>query len=169
MGPLLNKAVERLSSIPFEDLGTGSRESSHVLLREYFRRTNQFLNEMGISIDRYPVFSFAKVIGESVNDEVYKACPKADLIQNPYMKAICYCYLEISELADQGVSSATRYVDLYEPIIKFLERGGSFTIRQGELLVGSSAYPLTYWRDLDIPVQDISDMALERVDTKDNG
>lgn len=45
------------------------------------------------------------------------------------MKVICYCYLEIFELVDWGVSSVIRYVDFYELIIKFLERGGSFIIR----------------------------------------
>ncbi|MGF9699361.1 hypothetical protein [Paenibacillus sp. MABNR03] len=118
---------------------------------------------MDASVDRYPIFSFAKVLGKSVNG-IYRACPKLDFIQNPYIKAIGYCYLEISELADQVVHEAIKHIDLYEPMIKFLERGGSFTIRQGEMIVGSSAYPLTYWRNLNIPIQDISDVALESVD-----
>ncbi|WP_419890525.1 hypothetical protein [Paenibacillus xylanexedens] len=166
MGHLLNKAVERLSFIPFEDLGKNSLESYHVLIKEYLRRVNHFLNEMDTSVDRYPVFSFAKTIGETVDEKVYQACPSLGILQNPYMKAICYCYLEITELADQGTNQAIKYINLYEPIIKFIERGGSFTIKQGEMIVGNAAYPLTYWRGLDIEEQDISDIALERVDNK---
>lgn len=160
----LNKAIERLSSISFEDIETKSKESYHVLIKEYFRRANLFLDAMDTSIDRYPIISFAKILGKSVDEKVYQACPNLGTLKNPYIKAICYCYLEISDLADQAVNEAMEYIDLYEPIIKFFERGGSFTIRQGEMLVGSSAYPLLYWRDLNIPIQDISDEALNNMD-----
>lgn len=35
---------------------------------------------MGVFIDWYFIFSFVKVIGELVNEEVYKVCFKVDLI-----------------------------------------------------------------------------------------
>ncbi|MEK4363083.1 hypothetical protein MKX68_11520 [Paenibacillus sp. FSL M8-0212] len=159
MGQLLTKAIERLSSISFEDTEDSSLESSsHVLIKEYLRRVNQLLNEMHTSINQYPLLSFAKILGKAIDEEVYRACSKLDTLGNPYVKVICYGYLEVSELADQGVDEAIQYIDLYEPMIKFFERGGSFTIRQGEMVVGSSAYPLNYWRHLNISVQDISDI-----------
>lgn len=159
MGQLLTKAIERLSSISFEDTEDSSLESSsHVLIKEYLRRVNQLLNEMHTSINQYPLLSFAKILGKAIDEEVYGACSKLDTLGNPYVKVICYGYLEVSELADQGVDEAIQYIDLYEPMIKFFERGGSFTIRQGEMVVGSSAYPLNYWRHLNISVQDISDI-----------
>lgn len=159
MGQLLTKAIERLSSISFEDTEDSSLESSsHVLIKEYLRRVNQLLKEMDASINQYPLLSFAKILGKAIDEEVYRACSKLDTLGNSYVKVICYCYLEVSELADQGVDEAIQYIDLYEPMIKFFERGGSFIIRQGEMVVGSSAYPLKYWRHLNISVQDISDI-----------
>lgn len=158
MGHLLTTAIERLSSISFEDTEDNLLESSHVLIKEYFRRVNQLLNEMDTSINQYPLFSFAKILGKGIDEKVYRACSKLDTIQNSYVKVICCGYLEVSELADQGVDEAIQYLDLYEPMIKLFERGGSFIIRQGEMVVGSSAYPLKYWRHLNISVQDISDI-----------
>ncbi|MGE6576920.1 hypothetical protein [Paenibacillus xylanexedens] len=159
MGQLLTKAIERLSSISFEDTEDSSLESSsHVLIKEYLRRVNQLLNEMDASIDQYPLFSFAKILGKAIDEKVYRACSKLDTLGKPYVKVICYGYLEVSELADQGVGEAIQYIDLYEPMIKLFERGESFIIRQGEMVVGDSAYPLKYWRHLNISVQDISDI-----------
>lgn len=165
MGSLVNNAVNRLSSIGFENVGDKLQESHHVLIREYFRRVNAFLDTESIPVDKYPIFSIAKVLGKTVDVNVFNLCPKLDEINNLYIKAICYCYLEISKLADEGVSEAIEYIDLYEPMIKLLERGGSFSIRQGEMIVGTSSYPLKYWRDLDIPITDISDAALDCIDT----
>jgi len=156
MGQLLTKAIERLSFISFEDTENSSLESSHVLIEEYLRRVNQLLYEMDASIDQYPLFSFAKILGKAIDEKVYRACSKLDTLGNPYVKVICYGYLEVSELADQGVDEAIQYIDLYEPMIKFFERGGSFTIRQGEMVVGGSAYPHKYWKHLNISVQDLA-------------
>ena len=165
MGYLLNKAVERLKSI--NDVTEEKlQESHHVLIVEYFRRVNIFLNMRAINIDRYPIFSFAKTIGETINNEVYDCLPKLNIFQNVYMKAVCYSFLEISELADRGVQEAYKHIDLFEPIIKFMERGGSFTIRQGEMMVGDSAYPLNYWRDKVIEEQDISERTLQILDER---
>ncbi|QLG37700.1 hypothetical protein HW560_05995 [Paenibacillus sp. E222] len=158
MGHLLTKAIERLSFISFEDTENSSLESSHVLIKEYLRRVNQLLNEMDASIDQYPLFSFAKILGKAIDEKVYRVCSKLDTLGNPYVKVVCYGYLEVSELADQGVDEAIQYIDLYEPMIKLFERGGSFIIRQGEMVVGSSTYPLKYWRHLNISVQDIGDI-----------
>lgn len=158
MGHLLTTAIERLSSISFEYTEDNSLESSHVLIKEYLRRVNQLLNEIDTSIDQYPLFSFARILGKAIDEKVCRACSKLDTIQNTYVKVICCGYLEVSELADQGVDEAIQYIDLYEPMIKFFEQGGCFTIRQGEMVVGGSAYPLKYWRHLNISVQDISDI-----------
>ncbi|MGE7093150.1 hypothetical protein ACQKII_17165 [Lysinibacillus sp. NPDC048646] len=164
----MNIAVKRLSTIQFENVSYKIKESHHVLIREYFRRINVFLDNVDIVVDKYPIFSISKVLGKTLEGDIFNVCPKVGVINNLYIKAICLCYLEISELADEGVSEAIEYIDLYEPIIKFLERGGDFSIRQGEMIVGSSSYPLKYWRDLDIPVNDISDVSLDRIDKKSN-
>lgn len=55
-----------------------------------------------------------------------KACPILEDINNLYIKAICYYHLEICSLVDEGVEEANEYRDLYEPMIKLLERGGVF-------------------------------------------
>ncbi|WP_027088401.1 hypothetical protein [Cohnella panacarvi] len=164
MGTLLNNAVKRISSIRFENVGDKVRQSHHVLISEYFRRVNAFLDAFGAHTDKYPIFSIAKVLEKNVDTNIYDLCPNLHEINHVYVKAICYGYLEIYALADEGVSEAIEFIDLYEPMIKLFERGGSFGIRQGELLVGRSSYPLKYWRELHIPLHDISDSALNRVD-----
>ena len=168
MGDLLNIALERLSTIQFENIDDEIKESHHVLIREYLRRVNVFLDNLEIDVDKYPIISISKALGKSIDSNIFKICPKLDKINNLYIRAICYCYLEISQLADEGVDEAVDYIDLYEPMIKFFERGGTFWIRQGELIVGKSAYPLRYWRDLDVPRNDISDDSLSEIDNRSN-
>ncbi|MFS0872643.1 hypothetical protein [Paenibacillus xylanilyticus] len=65
MGHLLTTAIERLSSISFEDTEDSSLESFHGLIKEYLRSVIQLLNEMDASIDQYPLFSIAKILGKS--------------------------------------------------------------------------------------------------------
>lgn len=168
MGVLLNDAVNRISLINFEDERDNFCESHHILIIEYFRRVNAVLDTLSITSDKYPIIRIASVLGKSLHVDIMKVCPMLKDINNLYIKAICYCYLEISSLVDEGFDEAKEYVNLYEPIIKLLERGGSFSIRQGELLVGTSAYPLSYWRELNIKKQDISDANLDGVDRKIN-
>jgi hypothetical protein len=168
LGNLLNIAVKRLSTIQFENTADKIQESHHVLIREYFRRINVFLDTLGINVDKYPIFSITKVLEKALDDNIFSICPNVNEVNNLYVKAICFSYLEISELADEGVSEAIDYIDLYEPMIKFFERGGIFSIRQGEMIVGSSSYPLKYWRNLSIPINDISDASLDKVDKRSN-
>ncbi|MGO4529109.1 hypothetical protein AB4Z30_08500 [Paenibacillus sp. 2TAF8] len=164
MGPTLAKGIERMSAISFQMNSFSPKSSHHILISEYLRRVNVFLDKLSVFPDRYPLFSFAKMIGRETDADVYCACPPLDTLHNVYMKAICYSYLEVCELIDQGVNDAIQNADLHEPMLKFLERGGMFTIRKGELEVGDAAYPLMYWRTLVIPVQDISDNSLNLID-----
>ncbi|MCF2715788.1 hypothetical protein LWE69_00165 [Paenibacillus sp. UKAQ_18] len=126
MGRILNQAVERLSSIHFESLEDQVCDSHHILISEYFRRVNAFIESASVAVDKYPIFSIANVLGKTVNLDISKVFPKLEKLENIYIKALGYCYLEISALADQGIKEALDHVDLYEPIIKFLERGGVF-------------------------------------------
>ncbi|MCK6076723.1 hypothetical protein [Paenibacillus silvae] len=164
MNHKLAKGIERLSAISVQSNTHSHQKSHHVLIKEYLRRVNVFLDKLNVFPDRYPLFSFAKLIGRKIDANVYRACPELDTLNNSYMKAICYSYLEVCELIDQGVDDAIQYADLYDPMLKFFERGGSFTIRKGELVLGDAAYPLMYWRTLVIPVQDISDIFLDLID-----
>lgn len=160
----LDRAIKRLSAISFQSKTISPQSSHHILISEYLRRVNAFLDKLSVFPDRYPLFSFAKMLGREIDADVYNACPKLNTLQNTYMKAICYSFLEVSELTGRGIEEAIQYADLYEPMLKFFERGGSFTIRKGELVVGDAAYPLMYWRTRVIPVQDIRDNSLDLLD-----
>ncbi|MCM3134374.1 hypothetical protein M3629_16390 [Paenibacillus polysaccharolyticus] len=164
MGATLAKGIERLSAISFQMDSFSPQNSHHILISEYLRRVNVFLDKLSLFPDGYPLFSFAKMIGREIDADVYRACPQLDTLHNVYMKAVCYSYLEVCELIDLGVDDAIQNADLHEPMLKFFERDGTFNIRKGELEVGDAAYPLMYWRNLAIPVQDISDNSLDLID-----
>jgi len=166
MGELLQAAIHRLSVIPFERIGGNIQDSHHTLIKEYFRRVNAFLNQTGVEIEKYPIFSVGKVLHRTADIHVFQVCPQLDTLNNLYMKAICYAHLEISALADEGIAEAVQYLHLYEPVIELLEQGAQFTIRQGELIMGTSAYPLEYWRNLDIIPQDIHEHTLKKMDSQ---
>ncbi|MCM3784960.1 hypothetical protein M3231_18480 [Neobacillus mesonae] len=167
MGYHLDKAINRLTAITnnYGENNNLQKESHHVLASEFFRRVNAFIETSHAQVETYPIFSVAKALGKKTNIDLFNLCPQIRGINHLYVKAVCYGYLELSVLADESDREAKDHIEIYEPMIKLLERNGSFNIRQGELVVGRSSYPIDYWRNLNVSSSDISDDNLDRLDS----
>jgi len=163
----LISAVERISSIDFDNIRKQDYASHQLLVQEFLRRATLVINEYSITLKtlRYPYISANDVIDRELDVDVFKWCPKLEEIQNGTIKYMCRFYLQWSVLIDQGLPVALEHKDLYEPLIKLLERGGSFTIRQNSMIVGEADFHLSTYRDKVImEPNDISDQHLDRLD-----
>lgn len=169
MNDFLEKAITRISKIAWGTSET-KKKSSELLIAEYLRRSSLFLD--GYSIESGPFFSPAKVLGSNLDLEdiitsIFSESGKPNLL----CKTICLRYLEWVSLVGEGKIINGEYQDIYEPLIKYFERGGTLRLDQGIYLdYGFGAFPIDNWRERYSKLQaiDISDENLDNVDIESN-
>ncbi|WP_231574858.1 hypothetical protein [Paenibacillus sp. FSL R7-0273] len=165
----LEKAITRISKIAWGTSKT-KRKSSELLIAEYLRRSSLFLEKY--SIESGPFFSPSKVLDSNLDLEdvitgIFSASDKPNLL----CKTICLRYLEWVSLVGEGKIINGDYQDIYEPIIKYFERGGTLRLDQGIYLdYGFGAFPIDNWRERysKLHAIDISDENLDNVDIESN-
>ena len=164
MGKFFEAARSRIRMInwDYEDV---YRPSHELLLKEYIRRGNQFLDFINKNPDRrIAVFSASDAIDANLPIDIEEYCTELNEIYGTAY-SVCTFYLEWAYLLDQEEPVALKFYDLYEPIIKLYERGGRISYRENFLMCGSSEWPRNSARILrDIPPIDIQDEALEKFD-----
>lgn len=169
MNDFLEKAITRISKIAWGTSET-KKKSSELLIAEYLRRSSQFLD--GYSIESVPFFSPAKVLGspldlEDIITSVFSESGKPNLL----CKTICLRYLEWVSLVGEGKILNGESQDIFEPLIKYFERGGTLRLDQSIYLdYGFGAFPIDNWRERysKLHAIDISDENLDNVDIESN-
>ena len=146
----LEEALERLLSISWhKDSSDGEVDAD--LVGEYIRRVAILTEKFQLKLTN-PFFSPIAVI--SISGELSAVAMRkflsevgdSALLENAYVRRVCECYLQWCEGVDSGVEVAATIPDLFDPMIALLERGGSFGLHHGEVLVGNGAIPLKNWR-----------------------
>ncbi|CAI6084113.1 hypothetical protein PAECIP112173_04183 [Paenibacillus sp. JJ-100] len=162
-------AIERIQQIDWT-IDAEYKKSNDLLVSEFLRRASEFLTYSS-STSSSLFFSPIKVLGinidldlEELSEQLF---PEQDIPSNPITRIICLRYIELAYLLERGVTTAIKFQDIYEPIIRFLERGGSLRIDKGVYLeTGGFTFLLGEWverysKDESI---DISDSYLNYVD-----
>jgi hypothetical protein len=161
-----SSAIQRIKVIDWNIEGR-PQESHSVLLAEYLRRMANFAkffpcqNPIGsplkvLNIDSNLLQEIDRVIDESLPD-----------INNPIHYKMCRSYLETAYIVEQEHSDAFKVAYIYEPIIKFFERGGKLRFDSDKALsCGNAAFVLDNWVDFHSTrlETDISDSNLEKID-----
>lgn len=169
MNDLMENAITRISKIAW---GTSEikKKSSELLIAEYLRRCSLFLGVY--SFESGPFVSPAKVLNTNLDLEDYITSIFAESGKpNLLCKTICLRYLEWVFLVDEGKIINDEYQDIYEPLIKYFERGGTLRLDQGIYLdYGFGAFPIDNWRERysKLHAIDISDENLDNVDIENN-
>jgi hypothetical protein len=141
----LNEAIERINNIKWEVVGTNSKDLGN-LGYEFLRRLAHFFKSKGIE-PMAPMFSnIAKLLGdvEEVNISDYcNPCTIEFCNKYTYVKYLFNHYLQLAKYADKN-SDVIKYLSVYDPLIKVLERGGMFSLNTHTLeLCGQ--FPLYGW------------------------
>lgn len=161
-----DKAITRISKISWKTSEV-KKKSSELLITEYLRRSSLFL-EMH-PFESGPFFSPSKVLGTSLDLEdlisnIFSASVKPNLL----CQTIFLRYLEWVTLVEEGkIIDGDR--DIYEPLIKYFERGGTLRLDQSIYLdYGFGAFPIDNWRERysKLPSIDISEENLTLVDNE---
>lgn len=162
-------AIERIQQIDWT-LEVEYKKSNDCLVSEFLRRASEFLI-CNSSTSSSLFFSPIKILGinidldlEEISEQVF---PALDIPSNPITRIICLRYIELAYLLESGVTTAMKFQDIYEPIIRFLERGGSLRIDKGVYLeTGGFTFLLGEWVERHSKKEpiDISDSYLNYVD-----
>jgi hypothetical protein len=167
MTDILDKAITRINKISWRTSEV-KRKSSELLITEYLRRSSLFL-EMH-SFESGPFFSPAKVLGTSLDlEDIISNIFSASIKPNLLSQTICLRYLEWVTLVEEGKIIDGDHRDIYEPLIKYFERGGTLRLDQSIYLdYGFGAFPIDNWRERysKLPLIDISEENLTSVDNE---
>ncbi|MEH6848913.1 hypothetical protein [Bacillus pseudomycoides] len=169
MNDVMKQAITRISQITW-GASEVKKKSSELLIAEYLRRDSLFLEVYPFECG--PFFSPAKVLDinldfEDVITSIFTEPGKPNLL----CKTICLRYLEWVALVENGKILNGDFQDVYEPLIKYFERGGTLRIDKGIYLdYGFGAFPIDNWRERYVKLQaaDISDENLDNIDIENN-
>jgi len=145
------------------------KKSHYVLLAEYLRRMAIFTKPY--STNQSPMGSPLNVLNIENNNlllEIDTILEESlSTINNPIHYKICRNYLEAAYIIDKGILKNATLLDIYEPIIKFFERGGKLRFDSDRAFsCGSAAFVLNDWINFHSSrlETDISDLTLEKID-----
>ncbi|KQO04820.1 hypothetical protein [Paenibacillus sp. Leaf72] len=142
----LEKAILKINNINWKLVGEVNEKGD--LGYEYLRRLAQFFKEKQLK-PRQPSFSnLAKLLGDEDEMEISIFC-NSDVIEffnrDASMKSVIEWYLQLARYADKH-PDVSPYLCVYEPLIRVLERGGSFYMNNVGLEVKNEGYyPLNNW------------------------
>lgn len=161
-----NKALERLLAVDWEY--NDARQESHVaLMTEYLRRATLWVMAFNIS-GKGRFFNLAGIIMPDVSAPQHLIDEVEELPANWWGRRICTWYLLWAMIKDHPEVTKLDLPDLYEPLIRLYERGGSFTMEHTFIDVGSAGIPAVRWSDFESlePLPDLGDATLDRIDAK---
>jgi len=143
-------AVNRINSINWEQLGKAENGNNNHLGYEYLRRMAFFYKEHPIKTKyKFPFFfNIAEYLGSKETIRVVDCCnadAQEGLKEGSMAEYVVSFYLQLAKYADQKEEAAT-FLSIYDPLIRLLEKGFYFGIREGGLLIYNGRfYPLNNW------------------------
>ncbi|MFD2408566.1 hypothetical protein [Paenibacillus rhizoplanae] len=163
------QAKKRILNIDW-NLVSIDKPSHVILVTEFIRRGNIFLDFNSKDNNRRAIFNASEIIDFSMPETIKEENSRFISVNLDWTtEYLCDFYLEWSYAMDNEVPIALQFHDLYDPIIKLFERGGRISYHHNELVCGNHAWARNSGAiTRDIPPQDISDEALDRID-HDNG
>ncbi|MDS0525929.1 hypothetical protein NNC19_09590 [Clostridium sp. SHJSY1] len=144
----MNELIERMNNINWDEVGRNSSKLDPYFGYEYLRRLAKFFKDESIMPIKPVMANIARLLGD-VEEEVVISDylnPKAvKFIGEGMSKNIIKYYLQLARYADKN-SNVGKYLSIYDPLIKLLERGGKYVLSINELeIVNISCYPLRGW------------------------
>lgn len=159
------KAKKRVQNINWE-IRNYDKPSHAVLVTEFIRRGNIFLDSNSIGDNRRAIFNAVEIVQFDVPSHIKENYIEQDNSNIDWVvEYLCTYYIDWAYAVDQELPIALKFHDLYDPIIKLFERGGRIGYHHNELICGTRGWPRNsgvITREL-LP-QDISDEALNALD-----
>lgn len=153
----LDNAVSRINDIKWEEVGTIVSNEDADLACEFLRRLALFYKNECLR-PQPPMFSnIAKLLGDTENElliSMYCNPRVLEFVANhQYIEKLFVFYIQLSIYVDKK-PKYTEYLNVNEPLIRILERGGFFVLRPQELEIQNVKYiPLNGWYDRFVSIE----------------
>lgn len=171
MKTIRTQVIERLRAIANREIVIGRRQSSVILLREYMRRAASLESRAGVRLDLFLSPEQLPHVDRIALSGIRESLrPITGQMKNVYAAKYLGDFALWSLLVDEGHPIARLEPELFEPLIKMIERGEIFRQHHGDAEFDCFATPMMNWRaEATKPPRDISDTALAEWDVRGYG
>jgi len=143
------KAISKINNISWGVIGENRSGNYEDLGYEFLRRMALFFKENRLDPLPPSMTNIAKLLGDTKNRlEISNYCTLNAiefLNESLYTKKVFEYYLQLARYADE-YPKVSRYLEIYEILIKVIELGGCFYLKHNELEIeGKAYYPLKGW------------------------
>ena len=131
----MNEAIERINNIKWDLVGKNISKSDTNYGSEFLRRLAKFFKDELITPIRPVMTNIAKLLGDESERVVISQYLNKDamkFIGDDTFKFIFEYYLQLARYSDENPYAA-KYLSVYDPLLKLLEKGGEYTINMNEL------------------------------------
>lgn len=166
MNNSFEKAVERIKGIDW-NYRERYKPCFPMLISEFINRGNIFKDDYcNDKIPGMAVFSAADILEINIPFDIDGLVNDLELLEAGWVSMyLCKFYLEWSYLIALNIDAAVQHKGLYEPIIKFYERGGRMNYDKNELICGNYFWPKSCYKlPRKIILPEISDEILYKID-----
>ena len=147
----MKELIDRINNIKWDMVGKNSLQSDPYFGYEYLRRLAEFFKEESIIPIKPVMANIAKLLGDKEEEIVISEYLSPQVVAfagEGMSKNILKYYLQLARYADKN-PNVSKYLSVYDPLIKLLERGGMYILSINELkIVNVSCYPLRGWYEM---------------------
>jgi len=145
----LNKVTSRINQINWNEVHTKENEEYSKLGIEFLRRLAIFFREESVRPTHPMIANIAKILGDVEKEiKILDFCSKEAsdfLTKEVYFGKVFEYYIQLARYADIN-PIYSKYLSIYEPLIRIAERGGFFVLKPHELdIINVSYIPLGNW------------------------
>lgn len=159
------QSITRLQEIEWGNIDS-NKPSLQILVNEFIRRGNKFRDMYEAeNKKRMAIFSAAQIINAPIGVNIEEIINDFKISSKGWTtEYLCKFYLEWCYLFTEGRKEVIQSHGIYEPIIKFYERGGILTYHNNELICGHYFWPRNCYSIPREPEFDISNKYLDIID-----
>jgi len=154
----LNEVVSKINNIKWCEVRSKFNKENSQLGEEYLRRLATFFKEESIKPVRPVIANIARLLGDTEEIKISDYCSKEAtefLSKEMYFGKIFEYYIQLAKYAKNN-PSYSKYLSIYEPLIRIAEKGGFFVLKASELdIMEASHIPLDNWYEKFIEIDPI--------------
>ena len=149
----IEKSLNRINNINWNNFGKLGDRSDSDLVYEYLRKLAKFYKEnptkplapFYVDVVRSLGFEFDRELTDISLSEFFEERIVENLLTSHMAEYTIKGYIKLSKFIDEN-PGYTEYLEIYDPLIRVLERGGKFQYKERGIIVQNSGFfPLSNW------------------------
>ena len=149
----IEKSLNRINNINWNNYGKLGDRFDGDLVYEYLRKLAKFYKEnptkplapFYVDVVRSLGFEFDRELTDISLSEFFEEKIVENLLTSRMAEYTIKGYIKLSKFIDEN-SDYTEYLEIYDPLIRVLERGGGYRYKDGGIMVQNyGLFPLHGW------------------------